>query len=266
MSGFLRWIASGSATGAANMAIDESLLETVRSSGDSVLRTYGWNPPTLSLGYGQDLDDIDLDRCHQLGVGLVRRPTGGRAVLHWNELTYCFGSLSPEGDDSIQKTYLTVGRCLQKGLRFFGVDVELSRGRVGSGHRAACFSSTSRSEITVRGRKLVGSAQRRIRGALLQHGSLLVGGQHQLLAEIVEEESVASIEASAIHLKQLLSEVDMDTLARRVAEGFAEELGVTLQPGDLSQEEQLRADELENVKYGSHDHLHRRQTAASIDS
>ena len=118
-----RWVRSGPATGAANMAIDESLLETVRDGGGPILRTYGWNPPTLSVGYGQDLAGIDLARCRELGIGIVRRPTGGRAVLHWEELTYCYLSLPPDGDDSIQQTYLTIGRCLQRGLQLFGVDV-----------------------------------------------------------------------------------------------------------------------------------------------
>lgn len=245
------------------MAIDESLLETVRQSGGPLLRTYTWDPPTLSLGYGQDLADVDTDRCRELGIGIVRRPTGGRAVLHWSELTYCFLSLPPEGDDSIQQSYLTVGQCLQRGLQRAGVDVALSRGRVGSGHRAACFASTSRSEITIDGRKLVGSAQRRIRGALLQHGSLLVGGEHQLLADIVKGESVDSIAAAAVHLQELVEVVDIDHLAAELAAGFGEILDVPVESSALHASEQDRAAHLMQSKYGTRDHLHRRESATA---
>ncbi len=257
----IRWVQCGAASGATNMAIDEALLETVRRDGHPILRTYTWDPPTLSLGYGQDLAGIDLERCRQLGVGVVRRPTGGRAVLHWEELTYCFLSLPPDGDDSIQQTYQAVGLSLQNGLQRFGIDVDLSRGRVGSGHRAACFASTSRSEITIGGRKLVGSAQRRISGALLQHGSLLVGGAHLLLAQIVEGESVESITASAIHLDEVSPSVDLNLLAERVAEGFAQQFASDLVLTELSDGELIRAEELERTKYATHDHLYRTRRA-----
>lgn len=248
------------------MGVDEALLATVRAGGGPILRTYTWDPPTLSLGYGQDLADIDLARCQELGVGVVRRPTGGRAVLHWEELTYCFLSLPPAGDDSIQQSYLTVGRCLQRGLQLDGFEVELSRGRVGSGHRAACFASTSRSEITIDGRKLVGSAQRRIRGALLQHGSLLVGGAHRLLAQIVPDESVESIAAAAIHLQEIRSEIDIDRLGERLARGFAEILDCPLDVSRLDSQEQASAAELAEHKYGTPAHLHRRETLATVDA
>ena len=256
-----RWVRSGPGAGPVNMALDESSLETVRDGGGPILRTYGWSPPTLSIGYGQDLAGINLDRCRERGIGIVRRPTGGRAVLHWEELTYCYLSLPPDGDDSIQQTYLAIGRCLQRGLQLFGVDVELSRGKVGNGHRAACFASTSRSEITIDGRKLVGSAQRRIRGALLQHGSLLVGSAHQALADLVEGESVESIRTSAIHLQEVCPTVDMEVLDECVAKGFAQELDAELDPTDLSNHESIRALELERSKYGTQEHLQRRQHA-----
>ncbi|MBT7859961.1 MAG: lipoate--protein ligase family protein [Gemmatimonadetes bacterium] len=261
----LRWVHSEPASGAANMAADEALLETVRDGGGPILRTYTWNPPTLSLGYGQDLADVDTDRCRELGIELVRRPTGGRAVLHWEELTYCYLCLPPDGDDSIRASYQTVGRCLQRGLQLYGVDVELSRGRVGSGHRAACFASTSRSEITSRGRKLIGSAQRRIRGALLQHGSLLIGGAHRMLAEVVEGESVESIAASAIHLQEIQAEIDPEVLAACLADGFADVLDRPLKAEGLSPGEQIRADELTCEKYGTLTHLHRRETASAVE-
>jgi lipoate-protein ligase A len=183
------------------MAIDESLLETVRDGGGPILRTYGWNPPTLSVGYGQDLAGIDLARCRELGIGIVRRPTGGRAVLHWEELTYCYLSLPPDRDDSIQQTYLTIGRCLQRGLQLFGVDVELSRGKVGNGRTAA------------------------------------------------------------IHLHEVCPAVDMETLDECVAKGFAQELDAELDLTDLSNHESIRALELERSKYGTQEHLQRRQQA-----
>jgi lipoate-protein ligase A len=160
------------------MGLDEALaLSCARGEGGPALRLYAWNPPTVSLGYAQPVAGaVDLEACRRLGVGLVRRMTGGRAVLHQHELTYAVAF--PEGlfgPGGVEEDYRRISRGLLLGLRRLGVRADLTRGPSGRGARSSvCFLATSRFELAVEGRKLVGSAQRRLRGAVLQHGSVLV--------------------------------------------------------------------------------------------
>ncbi len=187
-----RCIDTGAQTGALNMALDESLVAGVEAGGASVLRFYGWDPPAISLGYSQSADgELDVDACRAVGVDIVRRPTGGRAVLHWQELTYSaiFAASRESFGARIEQTYGVIGECLVAGLRRFGADVELERAHVRSprprrGTAALpCFSSIARSEVKWRGRKLVGSAQRRFAGVVLQHGSIVIGPAHERLVD-----------------------------------------------------------------------------------
>src|SRR5262245_48089355 len=171
--------------GEETMAVDEALLRAriLTSSGPTV-RFYGWRPATVSLGYGQPLDEtVDRARCASLGIGLVRRPTGGSAILHEppeHEVTYSV--VAREGDfpgaDDVLETYRVVGQGLAAGLGRLGVSAEMAplvrERHAGVGTPAFCFGRAGAYEITVDGRKLVGSAQRRQRGAFLQHGSVLL--------------------------------------------------------------------------------------------
>jgi len=160
------------------MALDEVLaFSCARGEGAPVLRLYTWEPPAVSVGYAQSLEaEVDLEACCRMGFGAVRRMTGGRAVVHQFELTYAVafpeGLLGPGG---IQEDYRRISNAVMLGLRRLGVAAEFGRGSLGRGaDRGVCFLATSRYELTVAGRKLVGSAQRRLRGAVLQHGSLLL--------------------------------------------------------------------------------------------
>ena len=166
------------------MALDEALLRgRIRASSAPTVRFYGWRPATVSLGYAQPLDDtVDRVRCRGMGIGLVRRPTGGSAILHEapeREVTYSV--VAREGDfpgaDDVLETYRVLGQGLAAGLGRLGVAadlVPLVRGRP-DGSPAFCFRRAGTYEIAVGGRKLVGSAQRRQRGSFLQHGSVLLG-------------------------------------------------------------------------------------------
>jgi lipoate-protein ligase A len=177
------------------MALDEALLESVIAGGVPVVRFYTWRPATLSLGVNQPFGEIDADECAHRGFGLVRRLTGGRAVLHQHELTYSV--IAPENDSRVSggvvESYRKISAALVEGLRAMGADVSLaepskamfralaeSRRRtaldetVDSTNGAVCFDTASAYELTARGRKLVGSAQARRGGAILQHGSILL--------------------------------------------------------------------------------------------
>lgn len=194
-----RLVDTGASPGDFNMQADEVLLEAVGAGrSPSVLRLYRWDPPAISLGYNQDPErELDLPRVRGAGIDVVPRLTGGRAVLHWEELTYsviCREGCSRLGA-SPGGAYREIGRALVAGLRAFGAPVDLHRQEAGQGGRSTpespkppCFASTSKWEVTCRGRKLVGSAQRRIRGAILQHGSILTGPRHLLLGGFLRAE------------------------------------------------------------------------------
>src|SRR2546423_12507810 len=177
MSDGWRLLLDKPASGAWNMAVDEVLLDGV-ASGEAppTIRFYEWAPPCLSLGYFQPFDVVDVDGCRALGVEVVRRPTGGRAILHDRELTYSVAlSASVLGQDGgVLPSYYRLSLALQDGLRRLGVAATLAPESASSSaaHGPVCFDRPSAHEILLRGRKLVGSAQMRRGGGLLQHGSI----------------------------------------------------------------------------------------------
>lgn len=175
------------ASGAANMALDEALMARSRADGEVHVRVYGWSEPTLSFGRHQSARGrYDLRRAAELGVRFVRRPTGGRAVLHHREITYCVAA--PVGAlGSLRESYGRINRLLVDALRRLGVVAE-EAGAAGPAPRpgvAPCFEEPVAGEIVAAGRKLVGSAQWRDRGALLQHGSILVDDDQALAGELL---------------------------------------------------------------------------------
>ena len=169
--------------GAENMACDVALMDRARASGEAVLRVYSWSTPTLSFGRNQKTVGYDRASLDQSGLAVVRRPTGGRAILHHREITYSV-TAPLSRNESIAGEYSWINELLLRALRILGVEAEIA----GRTARAAppdtnpCFAAASAGEITVGARKLVGSAQYREDGALLQHGSILVADDQSALA------------------------------------------------------------------------------------
>ena len=242
------------------MAVDETLLNTV-SSGECppVLRFYQWDPPAVSLGYSQRADDhLDLEACHRAGVDVVRRISGGRAVLHWEELTYaiCFAQSDPILGRPAAAAQQLVTEALAAGLHEFGVAVQVTaQGSVTAkrarwpgitsrapGLKGPCFSSTSRLELTCGGRKLVGSAQRRVRGGVIQHGSILIGPGHRLLPQLLKvvdaEERyllLQQLDGGSTHLGEWCAgSIDVDALAHCLEVGFRRILNTEFEHSELS--------------------------------
>jgi lipoate-protein ligase A len=177
----LRVIRDGARTGAYNMARDAELLRAQRPEDPPVLRLYRWTPPAVSLGYNQDEAAFDRERIAALGYDLVRRPTGGRAILHAEELTYAVvgASPSPLFGATLHTSYDRINRALLAFLRDLGIAAEISAGESRAAARGlVCFDSAGLHEVRVGGRKLIGSAQRRTGGVFLQHGSILTGPAH----------------------------------------------------------------------------------------
>jgi len=234
-----------------NMAVDEAILRTVSAAkSPPTLRFYSWAPPSISVGYFQNsLTDVNVEVCRKLGIDVVRRLTGGRAVLHDKELTYSV--ICPENDphfpDNILGTYKIISSCLIRGLSYLGLDVSLTPfvKKIGKNAPSACFSSPSHYEITVAGKKLIGSAQRRGEGVFLQHGSILMELDREslkmVLPGLVRLDTVTSI-------SDYLS-VDMTSLISSLVKGFEEELGISLSEGFLSDEEVTLSDRYREEKY-----------------
>lgn len=182
-------------TGAFNMQFDMDLAERLlHGEIPPTLRLYGWTPWAVSLGYNQSEQDIDLERCREFGFDVVRRPTGGRAILHSNELTYSV--VMPANGRGITEIYSIISKALVSGLSTVCSDVsyETSQPNFQALYKREesipCFSASARYEVQIHGKKLVGSAQRRFTHSdgtevVLQHGSILLGHEHRMLAEIL---------------------------------------------------------------------------------
>lgn len=224
--------------GKINMKRDLSLLKEV-CEGRSlpILRFYTWSPPALSLGFFQKAEEVaEVKACSRLGVDIVRRPTGGRALLHHRELTYSL--IIPEEHPLIPKgvleSYKLLSQGIIKGLLALGIKAELAPGE-GRGKGlvpGACFDSPSAYEIQVFGKKVVGSAQVRRRGGLLQHGAILqelsIDIYRQILKFANEASPLDSLEKKAAGLKDLGYIVSEKELAQEIAKGFSEVFDVEI--------------------------------------
>ncbi len=286
-----RFLNTGPGDAFFNMALDEAILSSVRKGkSPPTLRVYRWNPPAVSFGYAQPVDrKIELERCKKMGIDIVRRITGGRAVLHWEELTYSvIAPLSPSGhigqscsirfggpfkdhhriEGSLESVYKVISQCLLLALRSIGIPAEFecvsSSGRRNmvtsfrSG-RTACFASASKYEITVGGRKLVGSAQRRVKNTMLQHGSILMGPAHKAISEILRRDSdkfktdlKEELDRTTVSLSEISSSrIGFDQLGCALKRGFEEHLDVEMICEEPTSDEFQVAEILSSKKYGS---------------
>jgi lipoate-protein ligase A len=253
-----RLLVTEPADGATNMAIDEVLWKG-RRAGTALptLRFFAWAPPTVSLGYGQSLEhEVDQAVCRALGVGLVRRPTGGSAIYHdgpERELTYSVAAMNDDlgvGTDLLA-SYRWIARALARGLQALGARVEIVERRREYGPVPAfCFARTGTYELELDGRKIVGSAQRRHGKSFLQHGSILLGIDAARVAAIFP--ATADPAASVATLEQALGRVpDWDECVSALAAAFEAEHGVDLRPGGLTADEAAQVDTLARDKYAT---------------
>ncbi len=234
-----RWqfLNSGFHPGHYNMRLDELLAERLTAhQGLPTLRVYGWKPHAISLGYNQRDNDFDKARCAAHGIDIVRRPTGGRAIFHAEELTYSVAMFSR--GKNISDSYREISEALLSGLHFLGADGEcaLTQPNLPEIYRSRtsipCFASSTRYEIQYRGKKLVGSAQRRYVATggdeiVLQHGSVLLGPVHRRLSEFVKAESEEARAALRESLETKTTELD-SVLGRNVS---FDEAAVALRKG-----------------------------------
>lgn len=212
--------------GAWNMAVDVAILEAYRhGQAPPTLRLYDWAHPTLSIGYAQPLVEIDLARCRQLGVAVVRRPTGGRAVLHGvGDLTYALIASELEGfPPDLSGTYRRIAQAIAEALLRLGVSAELRPGERTAPGASACFATGTHADLLAGGMKLVGSAQLRRHGGFLQHGALMLT---QEPAEILSLLGAKEPPARMTNLQRLIGRADREWVRTELAKGLAQALGV----------------------------------------
>jgi len=243
----LRWrvLVDPPLPGYANMARDHALAQLLDGS-TGALRLYRWNPPTVSFGRNEPTRGRYLDGLARAeGVEFVRRPTGGRAVLHHQELTYAL-VFPQKAFGGLKRSYRLINQGLLAGIRALGARAELAAASGPSlpPDAGPCFRQPAEGEVTALGRKLIGSAQVRIGGNVLQHGSIILEGHQDLLGRLhVGGEVAVSPPASLKELLGFLPRLDM--LSEAIQSGLSAVLGGVWEEDSFREEEERAAEALE---------------------
>ncbi|MGC5327093.1 lipoate--protein ligase family protein [Brevibacillus sp. SYSU BS000544] len=265
-----RYIVTEPMSPAMNMAIDEAIL-ILHSEGKvpPTVRFYTWNPATLSIGYFQKSEkEIDLDAVREHKLGFVRRPTGGRAVLHDQELTYSVvvSEDHPKMPASVTEAYQVISTGLLHGFHQLGLQAEMvslaseeEKEKYSSPGSSACFDSPSWYELVVEGKKVAGSAQTRQKGVILQHGSILLDMDVELLfsllkfpSERVKQRMIDSFVQKAVTINEVSGRtVSLEEAIEAFRKGFASGLEVELVEQPLTEEELKLAQELAETRYAT---------------
>lgn len=258
----LRLIYSPSQAGTLNMATDQAIMEAV---GDGkvppTLRFYQWSPPCLSLGYAQPIEDVDINRVLSKGWGIVRRPTGGRAILHTDELTYSisFPQDHPLVAGDILTSYQRLSQALTEGLIQLGMEIETAPRDKRGEQNAVCFVVPSAYEITAQHKKLIGSAQVRRQKAVLQHGSLPLHGDLGRICDALafpddlqREAAKEQVRDRATTIQEILGKtITWEQAAQAIQRGFEIAFDIEFENQPLTPEESLRIEQLKSEVYGS---------------
>jgi lipoyl(octanoyl) transferase len=268
-----RLIFSPPASGDMNMAADEALMESaVENMLTPTLRLFSWEPACLSLGYAQSYSEVDEASLQNHGWTLVRRPTGGRAILHTDEITYSItGRLDdPFFSGSILDSYRRLATGLVAALSNLGVQADMKELKDGSlqnsSSDAVCFEVASNYEITYEGKKLIGSAQSRRRGGFLQHGSLPLFGRLDRINDAIlynseseKQDAKIRLLKHATTLESILGRVVLwQQSADAMVDGFRTALGIEFSEINLSDLELAKVGRLISEKYGNPDWNKRR--------
>jgi lipoyl(octanoyl) transferase len=265
-----RFIDSGHCSPSFNMALDEALLDW-HSEGKipPVIRFYGWNPATLSIGYFQKVEkEINLEAVEQYQLGFVRRPTGGRGVLHEDELTYSVivSEEHPNMPKTVTEAYRVISEGILKGFQHLGLDAYFAepktieeRNALKNPRSSVCFDAPSWYELVVEGRKVAGSAQTRQKGVILQHGSILLDLDEEKLFSLfkypnerIKERMKRAFKSKAVAINEISPrKVSLEEAKKAFYRGFAEGLEVDLEPYVLTSDELAYVQKLAVERYES---------------
>ncbi|OEH94470.1 lipoate--protein ligase family protein [Bacillus solimangrovi] len=263
-----RFIDSGNCTPSYNMALDEALLNW-HSEGKipPTIRFYGWNPPTLSVGYFQQVKrEINMEAVERYGLGFVRRPTGGRGVLHDKELTYSVivSEDHPEMPKTVVEAYRVISEGILEGFKGLGLDAYFAiprtdeeRQSLKNPRSSVCFDAPSWYELVVEGRKVAGSAQTRQKGVILQHGSILLDIDEDMLFDLfkyknerLRERMQKMFSQKAVAINELTKQpVTIDEASKAFKIGFEKGLNIELEPYELSESEKEYVHQIAKERY-----------------
>jgi len=248
-----RFINTGPCSAAYNMALDEAIANAVRK-GDvpPTLRLYEWDVPSISIGCFQKISDIHIDYCIQKHIPIVRRPTGGRAVLHNHELTYSFSAKTTNGlfSEGLLDSYKKISHAFSLAFTKIGLLPQLNLMRKTQHSKSPiCFQSTSYGEITINNKKIIGSAQKRWSDGLLQQGSLpgIIDKYEMMKVFILDSDNIGK--DSFAGLKEILPGLTHDELKNTIRISFEETFDIHFISSTPSQGESAIAEELEVQKY-----------------
>ncbi|KAB7708788.1 octanoyltransferase [Bacillus aerolatus] len=267
-----KFVDSGRQSASFNMAMDEALLEW-HSEGKipPVIRFYGWEPAALSIGYFQKAEkEIDFDAVKRHGLGFVRRPTGGRGVLHEHELTYSVivTEEHPNMPAGVTEAYRVISEGILKGFRHLGLDAyfaiprtEEEKSSLKNPRSSVCFDAPSWYELVVEGRKVAGSAQTRQKGVILQHGSILLDLDEDKLFSLftypnerLKERMQQAFKNKAVAVNDISSnKITLQMAGEAFKKGFEEGLEIELEPLEFSKEQTAYIERLAIEKYSSDD-------------
>lgn len=265
-----RFIDSGNHSAAFNMALDEALLDW-NSEGKipPVIRFYGWDPATLSIGYFQKVEkEINMEMVKEHKLGFVRRPTGGRGVLHEHELTYSVivSEEHPDMPKTVTEAYRVISEGILKGFHNLGMEAyfavpntEEDRASLKNPRSAVCFDAPSWYELVVEGRKVAGSAQTRQKGVILQHGSILLDLDEDKLFSLfnypnerVKERMQKAFKSKAVAINEISKEkVTIEMAKEAFKKGFEDGLDIELEPYELTEEELAYVHKIAKERYES---------------
>jgi lipoate-protein ligase A len=260
-----RLIEDAGGEAARNMALDEAIATHVRSGGSPpTLRLYGWDRPSVTLGAFQRAAEVDATLCADADIPLVRRPTGGRAILHGNELTYSFSAPTCPTlecgafSHGLFSSYKALSRAFEHAFAALGLPTSTERSRrAAPGHTPLCFESASFGEMTAGRRKIIGSAQRRWPGGLLQQGSIPLTLDYTAMERVFGPRASGARDLMA-GLSEFLPSVSIGDLRQAIVEAFADAFGIGFVAERPTREEEDLATDFMERKYRLPDWTFRR--------
>jgi lipoate-protein ligase A len=248
-----RFIDTGPCSAPYNMAIDEAIATVVRkNNAPPTLRLYGWDVPSVTIGYFQKISDVHTEYCVEHNIPIVRRQTGGRAILHTHELTYSFSIKTTHGlfSKGLRDSYKKISSACNNALLKVGLLPETRLRRKSYRSRSSlCFHTTSYGEITINNKKVIGSAQKRWIDGLLQQGSIPYTVDNDDTVKVFRGEDSRVTKDFIIGLKDIFPDFNPDTFNKILKTSFEETFGIWLIPSPPSPEEISLARELEFQKY-----------------
>lgn len=256
-----RFISCGSFDAAQNMAIDEAILEChLKGLVPPTLRLYQFAPPAVSIGYAQSIDVKKIEEIRARKIDIVRRPTGGRAVLHLGDLTYSFIASSRTNTDvkgdqillesSVLGAYRQISAGLLNGIAELGIELSIGLNQA-TRHQPDCFAATTIADLHYQGKKLIGSAQMRRKQGVLQHGSIILDQPQDLMAQLFGSEEAGNNAIRHANLYEIAGRpIPLAELQSALKAGFSRAFNVDFFSGVLNQEEISLSEEFRS-KYSS---------------